>query len=191
VLQGQGKYEDAEKLKRRALEGREKELGVHHLYTLNSVYYLAHLLHTTERYAEATELCERAYNGYVQKLDAQHPDTIACGNYLSTLQEATTQAAPADHANYATHSQEAVVTTVCPESAFGKASRRRNRKQASFFSRIRDNVSSPSSRHPNTSASPTRQLYVMPPPRNILRTNTEGSLQLAIQDFNSQQINTN
>jgi tetratricopeptide (TPR) repeat protein len=139
VLQDQGKYEDAEKLSRRALEGREKELGVHHPDTLTSVYCLAHLLHMTERYAEATELYERAYNGYVQKLGAQHPDTIACGNCLSTLQEEAAQAATAEDADYATHCQEAVVTTACPESAFGKVSRRRNREQASFFSRIRDN----------------------------------------------------
>jgi hypothetical protein len=139
VLQYQGKYEDAEKLNRRALEGREKELGVHHPDTLTSVYCLAHLLHMTERYAEATELYERAYNGYVQKLGAQHPDTIACGNCLSTLQEEAAQAATAEDADYATHCQEAVVTTACPESAFGKVSRRRNREQASFFSRIRDN----------------------------------------------------
>ena len=30
VLQYQGKYHEAEKLDRRALEGREKELGIHH-----------------------------------------------------------------------------------------------------------------------------------------------------------------
>lgn len=45
VVRYQGRNGEAEKLNRRALEGRE-ELGVQHLDTLTSVHSLAHLLHT-------------------------------------------------------------------------------------------------------------------------------------------------
>jgi hypothetical protein len=44
VLQAQGKYEEAEKLNWRALEGYKKELGVRHLHTLASVNNLAEVL---------------------------------------------------------------------------------------------------------------------------------------------------
>jgi tetratricopeptide (TPR) repeat protein len=68
VLQYQGEYEEAEKLYQRALEGSEKELGVHHLDTLTSVYYLTYLLHTMKRYTEAAQRYQRAYDRHVQKL---------------------------------------------------------------------------------------------------------------------------
>jgi hypothetical protein len=45
VLQGQGKYEQAEERNQRALEGREKALGKEHPDTLTSIYCLAYLLH--------------------------------------------------------------------------------------------------------------------------------------------------
>jgi hypothetical protein len=44
VLRRQGKYEAAEKMNRRALEGREKVLGKEHPSTLTSVEGLADLL---------------------------------------------------------------------------------------------------------------------------------------------------
>jgi tetratricopeptide (TPR) repeat protein len=104
MLQYQGKYDEAEKLNRRALEGYEKELGVHHPDTLTSVYCLAHLLHTMKRYTEAEELYHRAYNRYVQKRGPQHPDMIACTNYLSAVQEEATQEVPAEDASMVAHS---------------------------------------------------------------------------------------
>ena len=62
-----GKYGEAEKLNRRALEGWEKELGVQHPDTLTSVYCLAYLLHMTKRYImlKAAELFQRAHEGYI------------------------------------------------------------------------------------------------------------------------------
>ncbi|KAF2732966.1 hypothetical protein EJ04DRAFT_469350 [Polyplosphaeria fusca] len=86
VLQDQGKYEAAEEMNRRALEGREKALGKDHPDTLTSVYCLAHLLHTTRCYTEAGELYQRAYDGHVRSLGPQHPRTIACGKHFSALQ---------------------------------------------------------------------------------------------------------
>jgi hypothetical protein len=44
VLRDQGKYEEAEKLSWRALEGYKKELGVRHADTLTSVSNLAGVL---------------------------------------------------------------------------------------------------------------------------------------------------
>ncbi|KAF1812000.1 hypothetical protein P152DRAFT_507770 [Eremomyces bilateralis CBS 781.70] len=85
VLQSQGKYSEAEKLNRRALEGREKELD--HPDTLTSVYCLAYLLHKRRRYREASELYQSASNGYKQKLGSQHPKTIACLNYFTAMQQ--------------------------------------------------------------------------------------------------------
>ena len=43
VLSRQGKYDEAEAMHRRALEGYEKALGLKHPDTLTSVYYLAFL----------------------------------------------------------------------------------------------------------------------------------------------------
>ena len=49
VLRSQGKYEAAEEMNRRALEGREKVLGVEHPDTLTSVYNFAYLFHDQQR----------------------------------------------------------------------------------------------------------------------------------------------
>jgi hypothetical protein len=47
VLGYQGRYEEAEQMNRRALEGREKALGKEHLDTLTSVNNLALVLQDT------------------------------------------------------------------------------------------------------------------------------------------------
>ncbi|KAF1950534.1 hypothetical protein CC80DRAFT_577110, partial [Byssothecium circinans] len=92
VLQDQGKYDEAEKLNRKVLEGREKELGEDHPNTLTSVYCLAHLLHTLRQYTEAAELYQRACNGYTQQLGSQHPTSVACHNSFAAMQQEATQA---------------------------------------------------------------------------------------------------
>ena len=53
VLQGQGKYEEAEVMRRRALKGRENVLGPEHPNTLNSVNNLGMVLKTQGKYEEA------------------------------------------------------------------------------------------------------------------------------------------
>jgi tetratricopeptide (TPR) repeat protein len=87
VLQGQGKYSEAEKLNWRALEGYEKELGVQHPDTLTSVYNLAYLLHKQRRYPEAAELYKRACGGYQQKLGSQYLITMACIRHYADMQQ--------------------------------------------------------------------------------------------------------
>jgi tetratricopeptide (TPR) repeat protein len=63
VLQLQGRYEEAETLNRRALEGWEKELGEDHPNTLISVNNLASVLQDQGRYEEAETLNRRALEG--------------------------------------------------------------------------------------------------------------------------------
>ncbi|KAF2105248.1 hypothetical protein BDV96DRAFT_456769, partial [Lophiotrema nucula] len=75
VLQYQGKYEAAEAMNRRALEGKEKALGKEHPNTLISVYCLAFLLHRWGRYEEAMLLYNRALSGYTTTLGPDHPTT--------------------------------------------------------------------------------------------------------------------
>jgi hypothetical protein len=86
VLQSLGKYDEAEKLNRRALEGMENELGVQHPDTLNSIYCLAYLLHNQKGYADASELHQRACDGHKQTLGSEHPRTIACVGFSSMRQ---------------------------------------------------------------------------------------------------------
>ncbi|KAF2027559.1 HET-domain-containing protein [Setomelanomma holmii] len=81
VLSRQGKYDEAEAMHRRALEGREKVLGREHPDTLTSVYHLAFLFHRQQHYSTAIGLYQRAYEGYTRALGIQHPTTAA---YLST-----------------------------------------------------------------------------------------------------------
>jgi tetratricopeptide (TPR) repeat protein len=67
-LQRQGKYDEAKTINQRALEGREKELGLTHPDMLTSIYCLAYLFHSQERYDNASRLYERANTGYQNSL---------------------------------------------------------------------------------------------------------------------------
>jgi tetratricopeptide (TPR) repeat protein len=80
-----GKYDEAEKLNRRALEEREKELGDRHPDTLTSVNNLALVLQYQGKYDEAEKLSRRALEGTEKKLGAQHPDTLVSVHCLVAL----------------------------------------------------------------------------------------------------------
>ena len=82
-----GKHDEAEQLHRRALEGRQKELGERHPHTLSSVYNLAHLHHQQKRYDAAYELYQRACDGYKRVLGPTHPTTRACSNDFARMVE--------------------------------------------------------------------------------------------------------
>ena len=56
VLRLQGKYGQAEQLKRRALAERDKKLGENHPSTLTSVSNLAQVLRYQEKYEQAEQL---------------------------------------------------------------------------------------------------------------------------------------
>ena len=85
VLQDQGKYEAAEEMNRRALEGREKVLGVEHPDTLTSVYNLAYLFHHQQRYNDASILYLRASAGLSKALGPDHPTTQNCSYHYSSM----------------------------------------------------------------------------------------------------------
>jgi hypothetical protein len=86
VLGSQGKYEAAEEMNRRALEGKEKVLGKEHPDTLISVWCLADLLERMSREADAVLLYERAIAGLSTSLGTRHPHTLQCHRSLKRLQ---------------------------------------------------------------------------------------------------------
>ena len=88
VLQSQGKYEAAEQISRRALEGTEKVLGVEHPRTLISVNNLASVLQEQEKYETAEGLHRRNVEVGEKALGEEHPETLTCVNNLAlVLQE--------------------------------------------------------------------------------------------------------
>ena len=59
-----GKLAEAEPLYRRALEGREQQLGAKHPHTLTSVNNLVSLLHAQGKLTKAEALFRRALEGH-------------------------------------------------------------------------------------------------------------------------------
>ncbi|KAF8535293.1 hypothetical protein BDD12DRAFT_782634 [Trichophaea hybrida] len=85
VLQSQGKYEQAEQMNRRALEGREKALGPDHPDTLNSVNNWASVLQNQGKYEQAEQMNRRALEAKEKVLGPDHPDTLtSMANLAST-----------------------------------------------------------------------------------------------------------
>ena len=87
VLLDQGKYDAAEKIKRRALEGREKVLGLEDPVTLNSVNNLAVVLEKQGKYDKAEEMHRRALEGKEKVLGIDHPETLSSVNNLAVVLE--------------------------------------------------------------------------------------------------------
>jgi tetratricopeptide (TPR) repeat protein len=88
LLRNKGKYNGAVIPYRRTLEGREKELGMQHPYTLASVSNLAGVLQAQGKYEEAEKLSRRALEGYEKELGIQHPDTLASVSNLAGVLQA-------------------------------------------------------------------------------------------------------
>lgn len=75
-------------MNRRALEGREKVLGLEHPNTLTSVKNLADVLRYQGKYEEAEAINRRALEGFEKALGPEHPSTLATvGNLASVLQD--------------------------------------------------------------------------------------------------------
>ena len=87
MLRDQGKYEVAEKMQRRALEGYEKILGKEHPYTLMSVWCLAYLLQVQREYDDSAIFYERACAGYQKVLGLDHPTTLSCSEQYTSMLE--------------------------------------------------------------------------------------------------------
>jgi len=85
VLRCQGKYEAAEEMNRRALQGREKALGVEHPHTLTSVNNLALVLRVRGKYEVAEEMNRRALQGREKALGVEHPHTLTSVNNLASV----------------------------------------------------------------------------------------------------------
>ena len=80
-----GDYLTAEEMNRRALEGREKVLGVEHPETLTSVDNLASVLRDQQRYNDASILYLRASAGFSKALGLDHPTTRKCSYHYSSM----------------------------------------------------------------------------------------------------------
>ncbi|RFU31458.1 hypothetical protein B7463_g4861, partial [Scytalidium lignicola] len=80
-----GKYDEAEKLYRRALEGSAKELGEQHLITLSTMSNLASILLHQGKYDEAEKLNRCSLKGIEKELGEQHPDTLIAMNNLALV----------------------------------------------------------------------------------------------------------
>ncbi|TFH54313.1 MAG: tetratricopeptide repeat protein, partial [Methanothrix sp.] len=83
--QDAGRYEGAEPLFRRALEGRERVLGKEHPDTLTSVNNLAALLYSKGDYKGAEPLLRRALEAQERVLGKDHPNTLTYANNLAEL----------------------------------------------------------------------------------------------------------
>ncbi|KAK3201035.1 hypothetical protein GRF29_213g764680 [Pseudopithomyces chartarum] len=85
LLYNRGKYNEAVMFYRRALEGREKELGIQHPDTLTRVSDLASVLLYQGKYDEAEKLNRRALEGREKELGIQHPHTLLSVSNLSVV----------------------------------------------------------------------------------------------------------
>ena len=86
----QGKYAKAEKMNRRALDGREKAWGPDHTSTLSIVNNLASLYVDQGKHAKAEEMYRRALDGYIRARGRNHPITQRIANNLALLHQQAT-----------------------------------------------------------------------------------------------------
>lgn len=85
VLRDEGDYKVAEKISRRALNGREKVLGVEHPSTLTSVNNLSSVLASQGKYKAAEEIHRRALDGWEKALGVAHPSTLSSASNLALV----------------------------------------------------------------------------------------------------------
>ncbi|KAI4219106.1 MAG: hypothetical protein L6R36_008560 [Xanthoria steineri] len=81
----QGRYDEAEQMNRRALDGYEKVLGKEHSDTLTSVSNLALVLRHQSKYDEAEQMNRRALDGGEKVLGKEHPSTLTSVYCLAYL----------------------------------------------------------------------------------------------------------
>jgi tetratricopeptide (TPR) repeat protein len=80
-----GKYVEAEKMHRQALQLKEKVLGAEHPKTLDSMNNLACVLNNQGKYIEAEEMHRQALQLMEKVLGAEHPSTLASMNNLANV----------------------------------------------------------------------------------------------------------
>jgi len=96
ALHEKGKYAEAERVIRAALERGQRALGAEHPETLTSLNNLAFLYDAQGRHAEAEPLHRRALAGRERTLGAEHPDTLKSLNNLAALYHAQGRYADAE-----------------------------------------------------------------------------------------------
>lgn len=85
VYQGQGRYEEAESLFRRVVEGCEKTLGEEHADTLASTNNLVSVLVRQTKYREALQPALGVQEKCARLLAETHPDTLASMDNLASV----------------------------------------------------------------------------------------------------------
>jgi tetratricopeptide (TPR) repeat protein len=85
VLRNQGKYNKAEQMNRRILEGRKKALGKEHPDTLISVNNLASVLQDQGKYDDAEAMYRQILEGRKKALGNEHEDTLTTVNNLALV----------------------------------------------------------------------------------------------------------
>jgi CHAT domain-containing protein len=90
-----GRIAEAEKLLRRALEGRRRKFGPDHPDTLNSLDGLGALLRQEKRYREAEPVLQLAAAGYRGKFGQDHPLSLSAAANLAYVRVALGQHAGA------------------------------------------------------------------------------------------------
>jgi tetratricopeptide (TPR) repeat protein len=81
----QGKLGEAEKMYKRALQGKEKALGPEHTSTLDTVNNLGSLYKNQGELGETEKMYERALQGYEKALGPEHTSTLDTVNNLGNL----------------------------------------------------------------------------------------------------------
>ena len=95
VLQAQEKYDAAEEMSQRVLDGREKVLGKGHPNTLTSMHRLAFTYYTQGRHVEAIQPLQDVIVRQTETIGPDHPstkDSSTIMNYWLRIQN--TQPAP-------------------------------------------------------------------------------------------------
>ena len=88
LYHNQGRYDESERLQRRALEVNERILGRDHPETLTSLNNIAGLYQTLGRYDDAEPLYRRVIEASDRVRGKDHPDTLTALNNLASLYEA-------------------------------------------------------------------------------------------------------
>jgi tetratricopeptide (TPR) repeat protein len=88
LLYDKGKYNDAVIPYRRALEGREKGLGMQHPDTLKIANNLALVLWAQGKYEEAEKLSRQTLEAHKKELGMQHPHTLTSAHNLAIVLQA-------------------------------------------------------------------------------------------------------
>ena len=83
-LSDQGKYAEAEEMRREVLAVRKRVLGAEHPGTLATACNLASSLSDQGKHAEAEEMEREVLAVQKRVLGAEHPDTLTTASYLAT-----------------------------------------------------------------------------------------------------------